>query len=81
MIRGAEIARLCRPSASEEHHAALGRKVANARIDYLWAVGTYGEVVAGEARRLGMPADAVAWHGSVEEALAGPPPFVARGSG
>ncbi len=63
---------------SSEHHAALGRKVANARIDRLWAVGEYGEVIAREAQRMGMPADAVAWHDSVEEALASPPPFVAR---
>lgn len=56
--------------SSLEHHEALGRKVANAGLDCLWAVGPHAEAVAREARRLGLAEDAVAWHETLEEALA-----------
>jgi len=62
---------------SREHHEALGRKVANAAIDLLWAIGPMGEALVREARRLGMRAESIAWHPSVEEAL-GDPAFEPR---
>lgn len=58
---------------SRVHHESLGRKVANAKIDVLWAIGDNAEAMAREARRLGLPADAVAWHATTEEALQSPP--------
>ena len=60
-------------ASAEELHATLGRKIANAEIDLLWAVGEHSEALAREARRLGMPADAIAWHASVEDALGAMP--------
>jgi UDP-N-acetylmuramyl pentapeptide synthase len=58
---------------SERHHRALGRKIAHAGIDLLWAIGPSADLVAEEARGFGMAAEAVARHASVEEALAAPP--------
>jgi UDP-N-acetylmuramyl pentapeptide synthase len=58
---------------SRVHHESLGRKVANAKIDVLWAIGDNAEAMAREALRLGLPADAVAWHATTEEALQSPP--------
>ncbi|MHC5012570.1 MAG: UDP-N-acetylmuramoyl-tripeptide--D-alanyl-D-alanine ligase, partial [Planctomycetota bacterium] len=58
---------------SGRHHEALGRKVANAEIDLLWAVGPSAQRMVDEAMRTGMSADAVAWHETVEEALENPP--------
>lgn len=62
-------------AASREHHEALGRKVAGARIDLLWAVGAHAEAMVAEAIRLGLPEEAVASHATVEDALASDPPF------
>lgn len=58
---------------SREHHEALGRKAAGAKVDALWAIGSHAEAMAKEALRLGLPAAGVAWHETVEEALASPP--------
>ena len=52
-----------------KHHEALGRKVANAGLDCLWAIGPHAEAVAREALRLGLAEENVAWHASTEEAL------------
>lgn len=60
---------------SREHHEALGRKAARAKVDRLWAIGAHAEVLVAEAVRLGLPADAVTWHETVEDALADDVPF------
>ncbi len=60
-------------ASTGDHHATLGRKIANAEIDLLWAIGEESEAMAREARKLGMPAAAVAWHPTVEDALASLP--------
>jgi UDP-N-acetylmuramoyl-tripeptide--D-alanyl-D-alanine ligase len=57
---------------SERHHRALGRKVAHAGIDCLWAIGPSAPVVADEAVGHGMPAASVRFHPSAEEALEDP---------
>ncbi|MFM8979077.1 MAG: UDP-N-acetylmuramoyl-tripeptide--D-alanyl-D-alanine ligase [Planctomycetia bacterium] len=55
---------------SERHHRALGRKVAGARVDLLWAIGPSAAMVAEEAVRAGMPAGQVRHHASTADALA-----------
>jgi UDP-N-acetylmuramoyl-tripeptide--D-alanyl-D-alanine ligase len=57
---------------SERHHRALGRKVANEKIDRLWAIGPTAALVAEEAVRHGMPSSNVAFHGSTEDAVREP---------
>ncbi len=54
---------------AQAHHESLGRKIANAKIDLLWAVGRHAETVARAAHAIGMPAGSVAWHPTVEAAL------------
>lgn len=55
---------------SERHHRSLGRKVAHARVDLLWAIGPSAALVAEEAVRAGMPAEHVRHHASTADALA-----------
>lgn len=57
---------------AERCHRELGRKIRNARIDALWAIGPQAALVAEEAVAGGMPREACVHHGSVEEALAAP---------
>jgi UDP-N-acetylmuramoyl-tripeptide--D-alanyl-D-alanine ligase len=57
---------------TERHHRALGRKVANAGIDLLWAIGPSAEAMADEARRHGLGAAAVRAHATMGDALADP---------
>jgi UDP-N-acetylmuramoyl-tripeptide--D-alanyl-D-alanine ligase len=57
---------------SERCHRELGRKIRNARIDALWAIGEQAGLVAEEALAGGMPAEACRHQGSVEEALRAP---------
>jgi UDP-N-acetylmuramoyl-tripeptide--D-alanyl-D-alanine ligase len=58
---------------TERCHRELGRKLANASIGVLWAVGPGARLVAEEAVAGGMPASRVFHHATVEEALAHPP--------
>jgi len=55
-----------------QHHRSLGRKVANEGIDRLWAIGANGAAVADEALALGMRAEHVRWHETLEDAMADP---------
>jgi UDP-N-acetylmuramoyl-tripeptide--D-alanyl-D-alanine ligase len=57
-------------TSSREHHESLGRKVATSDVDLLWAIGPHAEVVAREAVARGLSPQAVAWHATVEQALA-----------
>ena len=57
---------------TERFHRTLGRKVANEGIDLLWAVGPNAAGMAEEAQRLGMRAENVRWHATIEEALEDP---------
>jgi UDP-N-acetylmuramoyl-tripeptide--D-alanyl-D-alanine ligase len=57
---------------SERCHRSLGRKVANEGVDRLWAVGPDAAFVVEEALRLGMRAEHVCWHETVDSALADP---------
>ena len=54
---------------SERLHRQLGRKVANEGVDALWAIGPHAEQVAEEAIGRGLPADRVACHPSVVDAM------------
>ncbi len=54
------------------HHRSLGRKVANEGIDRLWAIGPNAAAMVEEALTLGMRAEHVAWHETIEDALADP---------
>jgi len=56
----------------EAFHRALGRKVANEEIDRLWAIGPSAASMVEEAVRMGMPAEHVRWHETLEDALADP---------
>lgn len=58
--------------ASERHHRSLGRKVANENIDMLWAIGPSGAAILEEARRRGMPKEALCWHPDVDAAINDP---------
>ena len=57
---------------TERCHRELGRKIANSRIDALWAVGPNSTLVAEEAVKAGMAASAVFHHETVEDAKAAP---------
>lgn len=57
---------------TERFHRSLGRKVANEGIDLFWAVGEHGAAMAEEALRLGMRAEHVRWHATIEDALEDP---------
>lgn len=57
---------------SDRHHRALGRKVANAGIDLLWAVGPSAPLLAEEAVAQGMAASRVRVSATVDDALAEP---------
>ncbi len=57
---------------SERCHRSLGRKVANEGIDRLIAIGPSAACIAEEAIRLGLRAEHVRWHETVEEAMADP---------
>ncbi|MDF1699955.1 MAG: UDP-N-acetylmuramoyl-tripeptide--D-alanyl-D-alanine ligase [Planctomycetota bacterium] len=57
---------------TERFHRSLGRKVANEGIDVLWAVGPNGARMAEEALRLGMHAECVHSHATIEDALDDP---------
>lgn len=57
---------------TEKHHRSLGRKVANEGIDLLWAIGPNAAGMAEEALRLGMRAEHVRWHETVDDALEDP---------
>jgi UDP-N-acetylmuramoyl-tripeptide--D-alanyl-D-alanine ligase len=57
----------------ERCHRELGRKLANARLDAVWAVGESARLVAQEAVASGMDASRVVHHGTVEDALQSPP--------
>jgi UDP-N-acetylmuramoyl-tripeptide--D-alanyl-D-alanine ligase len=56
---------------TERCHRELGRKLANARVDAVWAIGPNAALVAEEARRAGLDAN-VHHHATMEEALASP---------
>jgi UDP-N-acetylmuramoyl-tripeptide--D-alanyl-D-alanine ligase len=58
---------------TERCHRELGRKIANARLDLLWAVGPRAALVAEEARKCGLGDARVHHHATVEDALAAPP--------
>ena len=57
---------------SERCHRELGRKLSNARLDAIWAVGESARHVAEEAVASGMDGSRVAHHATVEDALARP---------
>ncbi len=57
---------------AERLHRQLGRKVANESVDRLWAIGPHAEQVAEEAIGRGLPAECVAFHGDVVEAMESP---------
>jgi UDP-N-acetylmuramoyl-tripeptide--D-alanyl-D-alanine ligase len=57
---------------AERCHRELGRKIKNARIDALWAIGPQSALVVEEAVAGGMPADACRHQEDVEEALRSP---------
>jgi len=56
---------------TERCHRELGRKLANARVDAVWAIGPNAALIAEEARRAGLDAK-VHHHASMDEALASP---------
>ena len=58
---------------TERCHRELGRKLANARIDAVWAVGENARFIAEEAAKGGMAADRCHHQATVEDALANPP--------
>jgi len=58
---------------TERCHRELGRKIAHARLDHLWAVGEKAALVAEEAKKSGLGAERVHHHGTVEDALAAVP--------
>jgi UDP-N-acetylmuramoyl-tripeptide--D-alanyl-D-alanine ligase len=58
---------------TERCHRELGRKIANAHVDLLWAVGPKSALVAEEARKGGLGDDRVHHHATVEDALLSPP--------
>jgi UDP-N-acetylmuramoyl-tripeptide--D-alanyl-D-alanine ligase len=58
---------------TERCHRELGRKLANAHIDDVWAVGTSAAWIAEEAVKAGLPAARCFHQATVEEALAHPP--------
>ena len=55
---------------TERCHRELGRKLGNARLDVVWAVGPNARLIAEEARAGGMSSVACVHHETVEEALA-----------
>jgi UDP-N-acetylmuramoyl-tripeptide--D-alanyl-D-alanine ligase len=58
---------------TERCHRELGRKLANARLDALWAIGPASRFVVDEAGGGGMRREACFHHASVEEAMSAPP--------
>ena len=58
---------------TERCHRELGRKLANARLDAVWAVGESSRFVAEEAQKAGIPASACFHAPTVENALESPP--------